>query len=218
MADPLLCVVCQQVEPREGVVCDRDRQRIAAALWELRDLHALLPYALTPGRGEPVRAGTRVEAGLPLREAALDLAGRAPANAGLDSVQDYRGDQDGAVPVAAVLDGWARDWSSLRGDEELPEPTVVALVSWMSRRLVWALDNHPAIDDFASELTVTLYQVRSVIQVSRRPIYSDEACPACGTAALRRQPGDARWRCGDCREETTVTHPEDCLCGCERTN
>lgn len=205
MADALLCIVCAQVEPNQPPVCDRDRQRLAQALWELRDLHALLPYALTPGRGEPVRAGTRVEAGLPLREAALDLAGRAPANAWLDSVQDYRGDQDGAVPVAAILDSWARDWASLRDDEELPDPTVDALVAWLSRRLPWALDVHPAVDEFAHELTVLLYTVRSVLSVSRRPIYSAEACPSCGTAALRRQSGDTVWRCGECREEVAYS-------------
>ncbi len=209
----LLCVVCGQVEPDNPPVCTRDRQRLAQALWELRDLHALLPFALEPGRGARLPGRVlQVEAPLPLRDTALDLAGRARTL----EVQDYRGDQHGPVAVAALLDSWAQDWSAIRDDEELPDPTVDALVAWLSRRLPWALDVHPAIDEFAAELTVTLYTVRSVLAVSRRPVYSDLACPSCGTAALRRQPGDARWRCGECREETMVAHPDPCECGCER--
>jgi hypothetical protein len=219
MADPLLCVVCQQVEPREGVVCDRDRQRLAQGLWELRDLHALLPYALTPGRGERLPGRVHhAEAPLPLRDVALDLNGRTATYGFRDSVQDYRGDQVGAQPVAAILDSWARDWSAIREDEELPDPTVDALVAWLSRRLPWALDVHPAIDDFARELIVTLYTCRTVIQVSRRPIFSDLACPSCSTAALRRNPGDKAWRCAECKAEVEVVHPDPCECGCERVS
>src|SRR5438105_4446242 len=169
MADPLLCVVCHQVEPREGVVCDRDRQRLAQALWELRDLHQLLPYALPPGRGELVRVGGTRERQLPLRTEALDLAGRAATAAVLDDDHD----QVGAVAVASILDSWAQDWASYLG-EELPAPSVDALVSWLSRRLPWALDHHPAIDEYAKEITLTLYVCRNVLAVSRRPIYSPD--------------------------------------------
>lgn len=212
MADPLLCIVCQQVEPDYPPVCTRDRQRLAQALWELRDLHALLPHALTPGQGERLPGRAHREAPLPLRSSALDLAGRASTV----EVQDYRGDQEGAVAVAAILDSWAQDWSVLRDDEELPDPTVDALVAWLSRRLPWALDVHPAIDEFAAELTVLLYTCRSVLAVSRRPIYSPDACPSCTTAALRRQSGDTVWRCAECKTEVEVQHPDECECGCER--
>lgn len=206
------CVVCWQVDPDRGYVCERDRQRLARALWQLRDLHALLPHALAPGRGaqQLVRTG-RAEAPLPLRADPLDLAGRPPANAGLDAVQDYRGDQVGAIGVAAILDGWARDWSTYRDDEDLPEPTVPALVTWLSMRLDWACTEHPAVDDFARELTVLLYTCRSVLAVSEAPIYSDLACPRCKTAALRRQPGDAVWRCGECREEVEVEREDGAM-------
>lgn len=213
MSDPLLCIVCSQVEPDNPPVCTRDRLRLAQALWELRDLHALLPFALVPGQGarQPGRV-QQVEAPLPLRDMALDLNGRTATYGFRDSVQDYRGDQTGAQPVAAILDSWARDWSAIREDEELPDPTVDALVAWLSRRLPWALDVHPAIDEFARELTVLLYTCRTVLAVSEKPIYSPDACPSCSTAALRRQPGDARWRCRECKEEVEVDHPETCEC------
>jgi len=212
VADPLLCVVCAQVEPNSPPVCDRDRQRLARALWELRDLHALLPHALEPGRGtrQMVRV-QHIEASMPLAVDPLDLAARTATYGFRDSVQDYVGDQVGAVGVAAILDGWARDWSAIRDDEELPDPTVDALVAWLSRRLPWALDVHPAIEEFAAELTVTLYVCRSTLSVSRRPLYSDEACPRCGTAALRRQSGDASWRCAECHDETPVEREDNAV-------
>jgi hypothetical protein len=213
MPDPLLCIVCSQVEPREGVVCDRDRQRLAQALWELRDLHALLPHALPPGRGELVRVGGTRERQLPLRTDVHDLAGRATTTTVLDGDHD----QLGAIAVASILDSWAQDWASYL-DEQLPDPSVDALVSWLSRRLRWALDNHQAIDEFAREVMVTLYVCRSVLAVSRRPIYSDLACPSCKTAALRRQAGDKAWRCAECKTEVEVEHPDECECGCERTS
>lgn len=217
MADPLLCVVCSQVEPDNPPVCTRDRQRLAQGLWELRDLHQLLPHALAPGRGmrEMIRA-QRLEAPIPLVVDPLDLAARTATYGFRDAVQDYQGDQVGAIGVASILDSWARDWSVLRDDEELPDPTVGALVSWLSVRLAWACNVHPAIDEFAGELTVTLYVCRSVLAVSRRPIYSPLACPGCGTAALRRQAGDTVWRCAECKTEVEVEHPDGCECGCER--
>lgn len=217
MPDELLCIVCSQVEPDNPPVCTRDRQRLAQALWELRDLHALLPFALVPGQGprQPGRV-QQVEAALPLRDMALDLNGRTATYGFRDSVQDYRGDQVGTQPVAAILDSWARDWSAIREDEELPDPTVDALVAWLSRRLPWALDVHPAIDEFARELMVTVYTCRTVIEVSRRPEYSPLACPGCGTAALRRNSGDPSWRCAECKTEVEVEHPDGCECGCER--
>lgn len=214
MADPLLCVVCAQVEPDNPPVCTRDRNRLAQALWELRDLHQLLPYALTPGQGAREQIRGTGEASLPLRATALDLAGR-PSTV---EVQDYRGDQEGPIAVAAILDSWAQDWSILRDGEELPDPTVAALTSWLSIRLPWALDYHPAIDEYAKEITLTLYVCRSVLAVSRRPIYSPLACPSCGTAALRRQAGDKVWRCAECKTEVEVEHPDECECGCERTS
>jgi hypothetical protein len=201
------CIVCGQVEPNQPPVCDRDRRRLAQALWELRDLHALLPHALTPGRGPRPVCRTHRNPPLPLRATALDLAGPATTT----EVQDYRGDQDGPVAVAAILDSWAQDWAAIRDDEELPHPTVAALVGWLSHRLAWALDSHPAIAEFARELTVTLYTVRSVLEMSRRPIYSPHACPVCGTTALRRQSGDAAWRCAQCRVELPLALGENVL-------
>jgi hypothetical protein len=218
-------------------VCDLCRSRLAARLWELRDLASLLPAALSPGRNEPQRVSGSKEVPLPLVVAALDRAGPARPDGVRDQlvpvvrawrdvdqvdgdghwfggwhrevVRDEAGtplltaahDQDGAPSVAAVLDSWARDWSETF-DLPLPPATVPALVSWLSRHLAYALAHHPAIEEFATEVTSTLYAVRALLNVSRAPIHLADACPACGVTALKRFPGEPETECGNCHEVT----------------
>jgi hypothetical protein len=229
------CILCHRLEPKSPPACDPCRNRLAARLWELRDLHALLPAALAPGRGEVVRISGSREAPLPLRVAAVDYA--APARS--DSVRDqlvarvrtwfdpdtvdrdgfwFHGwhrellrdedgvpltaaahDQDGALSVASILDSWVRDWAETL-DVQRPVAGVPALVSWLSRHLHWALNNHPAVDEFNQEVTVTLYAVRTLLNVSRKPVYLPDACPQCDVTALRRDPGGGDVVCGNCRE------------------
>jgi hypothetical protein len=107
-------------------------------------------------------------------------------------------DQDGALPVAAVLDAWARDWAD-HLEVSLPKAEVPALVSWLSVNLAWALDNHPAVDEFHAEITVMLYSMRTLLNVSRKPIHLSEGCPSCGYVALKRDPGGGDVICGQCR-------------------
>lgn len=108
-------------------------------------------------------------------------------------------DQDGTVSVAAVLDSWARDWSETL-DLPLPAPEVPALVSWLTLHLPLAVDRHPAIEEFASEVTSTLYAVRALLNVSKAPIYLADACPSCKVAALKRFPGEMDVECGNCHQ------------------
>lgn len=190
------CPLCAHRDPRQGLVCDLCSQRLAARLWELRDLHALLLAALGPGRAQSQRVSGSREAPLPLRVSALDLAGTAHRE--IDGVHDTWRDQAGSWSVAATLDSWVRDWAETL-ELPLPRAQVPALTTWLSRHLRWALDNHPAIDEFADEVTVTLYRVRALLAVSRSVIHLAEACPSCGWTALRRDPGGGPVECGNCR-------------------
>jgi hypothetical protein len=190
------CPLCRHRDPRQGLVCDLCSQRLAARLWELRDLHALLPAALGPGQAQSQRVSGSREASLPLRVSPLDLAGSARRE--IEGVHDTWRDQVGSWSVAATLDSWVRGWAKIL-DLPLPAAQVPALVSWLSRHLRWALDNHPAIDEFADEVTVTLYRVRALLAVSRAMIHLTEACPSCGWTALRRDPGGGDVECGNCR-------------------
>lgn len=60
-------------------------------------------------------------------------------------------DQHGALPPLVLLDQWAEDWAEMRG-EHRPVPTMTSLCAWLTHRLDWACQHHPAIDDFADEL------------------------------------------------------------------
>lgn len=100
------------------------------------------------------------------------------------------GDQTGQRPVAVVLDSWVRDWVETRAmRESRPRSLVPDLRKWLADRLPWACDHHPAIDEFATEVTHELYALRAVLAVSRQKLRLAEVCPACEVAALVRDPG-----------------------------
>lgn len=113
------------------------------------------------------------------------------------------GDQTGRRPVAVVLDSWVRDWIDLRAmGETRPRPEVPELRRWLVNRLGWACDHHPAIEDFAGEITCELFALRAVLNVSRRKIRLKEPCPSCGMVlSLVRDPGGGKVvECQNCHE------------------
>lgn len=189
------CVLCWRRDPDNGPACHLCRSRLAAKVWEIRDLHALLGAALSPGQGEKQRISGSREAPLPLRVDALDFA--EPARRPIEGVSDPGRDQRGVWSVAAVLDSWVRDWAELL-DVPLPSPLVPDLVSWLSRNLQWAVDNHPAIEEFNDEVTAMLYALRALLNVSKKPIYLHDPCPTCGLIALKRDPAGGDVECGNC--------------------
>jgi hypothetical protein len=106
-------------------------------------------------------------------------------------------------PVAVVLDSWVRNWISFRAMRETrPQPTAYQLQLWLSKRLGWACDEHPAIHDFADEIRSELYALRAVLNVSRRKIRLKEPCPSCGMVlSLVRDPGGGKVvECQNCHE------------------
>ncbi len=114
------------------------------------------------------------------------------------------GDQTGETPVAVWLDSWVRDWITYRPQhrEHLPVPTVDRLTDWLLDRLDWALDNHPAIDEFAADLRHQLAVLRTVTgDVAARPEYKDGVVcrsEACDMKALYRKAGDDWIECAAC--------------------
>jgi hypothetical protein len=112
------------------------------------------------------------------------------------------GDQTGQRPVAVVLDSWVRDWIETRAMRETrPAPTVPQLRQWLANRLGWACDHHPAIDEFATEVTQELYALRAVLAVSHQKLRLPYACPACEHASLVRDPGGGEVvECQNCDE------------------
>jgi hypothetical protein len=73
-------------------------------------------------------------------------------------------DQVGYLPVAQVLDSWAREWVEMRGmREHHPSPTVAVLVDWLAARLDWACRRFGAVGDFAESMRTLRGQLMSVL-------------------------------------------------------
>jgi ribosomal protein L37AE/L43A len=97
-------------------------------------------------------------------------------------------------PVAVVLDSWVRDWIDIRAMRETrPRPVVPVMQRWLSNRLDWACSHHPAVADFAGEVTSALFALRAVLNVSRRKIRLKEPCPSCDMVlSLVRDPAGGK--------------------------
>lgn len=172
-----ICVVCQHRQYHHAQVCTGCRNRIARQLLEIGDTHRLLPAALDIN---------------PL--GVIDLTYPAHGGAGATTVHDPHHDQTGNIPIAALLDSWARDWQATLPNvgDHLPAPTVPLLIRWLFTRAMTACDMHPAVDDFARELGALLARIRNTINVNLNPVRYRAPCPYCGTTTLRRDPG-ADW-------------------------
>jgi hypothetical protein len=112
-------------------------------------------------------------------------------------------DQIGRLPVATILDQWVHDWISYDRcpGNHLPAPTVVTLAGWLTIRLGWACDEHPAVDDFAAELR----EVRAALNRLNGdgPLYPEPIvavpCSGCDILALFCPVSSPyRAECGSC--------------------
>ena len=168
MTDSILCVTCpvlrpkgQPREPRTPQVCDGCRDRLA------NDLSAL-PAAYAAVDAEPARGTTEIrsrafESRPPLNITALSLLG------------------PGTETPLAILDFWVQDWAGML-EQRIPDPYVTTLALWLSARLPWACDTHPAVDDFATD-------VRSITAALRAFESKDRGEPV---GRCPRQLGDDR--------------------------
>lgn len=176
-----LCVVCPVYRPVSkprlpdfAPVCTPCRDRVTSELGQIPDLYALIPASLEPGTGTGVKvSGTRT-APIPVRLEALNLLVGAPGH-----VADGNGDQHGPIPPIVVLDQWVADWLTYpwSRSDHAPVPTISTLTGWLLLRLDDALDQHPAIDDFAREIRDTLRAIRAVTEPQRTGEYIGK-CPA----------------------------------------
>lgn len=197
------CVCCPQLRPGEPriyerpTVCEGCRSRLRSLLAEVVELYAAVE--LEPG----ATAGSRVSGSrtppLPLAVAALDLT--LPAHLG--TVHDPFGDQAGDISATTVLESWARDWQTYTW-ALLPEATVAALAAWLRERLDWACDHHPAVDDFAFELSNLVGKLRP--RAPRAELMLGVPCRDCDRLTLYRWPGSDYIECDSC---TVLLTPEE---------
>ena len=112
------------------------------------------------------------------------------------------GDQIGELSVASVLDSWVRDWIDVRGQREhAPAANVLTMVDWLGKRVDWACDRHPAVDEFADEIHRLLWACRRLAgELEPQPERCHGVpCSRCDQLDLWRHPG-SKWRaiCGTC--------------------
>lgn len=143
----------------------------------------------------PRAAGTR-ERSLPIRVDPTDLLAR-PRHGSLQVAarSPWPDDQIGHLPAAAILDFWVRDWANIRG-EGLPVPEVGRLCGWLSDRLDWALREHPALDEFAGDVSRLLGALYGLAGLGlAAPKLMEAPCPSCGLLALTQPFPEAYIEC-----------------------
>lgn len=146
-------------------VCGYCHGRMAGQLKEIPDLFSALDA--TPGSNpDGGRVSGSKEAPLGVRVAVLDLL--LPAGSG--TVSDANKDQMGQLPTAVVLDAWVNDWRDYRAmGEHRPTSAVPVLSSWLSNRLDWAAQNHPAMDAFAQEIRQLCGALHAAVHGVQKP-------------------------------------------------
>lgn len=146
---------------------------------------AVLPANAKPTDSAPRVTGSR-EAPVPANLDAIDLT-LAP---GPGVIHDPYRDQTGMIAVAAMLDQWARDWrDEMAFAQSLPVPTVPELARWLSDRVEWACDRHPAVDEFANEMGRLRAILRGVLGLTEPPAEFCDGivCRKCDRYALYRE-------------------------------
>lgn len=225
-----LCVLCPTLNRRddgklrtcdEPHACGPCRKRLAEIVVGIGADWPLLPLALTrsSGSGERVSGGA-THPSLPFTVDAWDLL-HTPHRAvdALPSPVDVA-EQVGWLPVPVVLGGWVDDWACVRDlGETGPVADVLAQVRWLSDRVEWACDHHPAVDDFASEVS-TLARIVHALgpgSAERHEACDGKGCDDCHgrgavpVAAAQRMPGQPCPRC----HYTALTRRHDGEVRCE---
>lgn len=106
-----------------------------------------------------------------------------------------------APSVAYELSRWEDDWRAVRGEAAATSAAnVVTAVSYLTARLTWAADQHPAFGDFATDVRSLHARLESATGRADRP-ETGAPCMDCG-AFLERGWTDAgladEWRCPRC--------------------
>jgi hypothetical protein len=182
------CTICRRpTGDRDPIRHQRCADRLRTDLADIPGLYALMGAVLAPGTaaaGAHV-SGTRT-APLPVRLEPLSLRAKG-----------------GMVTMMA---SWEVDWRETRGmspaERGSSERDLAAIVLWLRAHLPWAVESHPAVDEFASELRDILHACRAAAGLLPRVMRIGD-CPAdvdgqaCG-AALYADPQGERIRCRKC--------------------
>jgi hypothetical protein len=184
------CTICQRpTDDRDPVRHQRCAERLAADLRAIPGHYALMGAVLAPGTagGGAHVSGTRT-APLPVRLEPLSLR----ASGGL----------------VTVMATWEVDWRETRGLTAAVRGTgerdLAAIVLWLRAHLPWAIESHPAVDEFATEVRDLLRQCKSaagllpkMMRIGDCPAVAEGEDEPCGTA-LYADPLGQKVQCRKC--------------------
>jgi hypothetical protein len=185
------CTICRYpTDDRDPVRHQRCAERLTADLRAIPGHYALMGAVLAPGTagGGAHVSGTRT-APLPVRLEPLSLRAKG-----------------GMVTMMA---SWEAEWRDLRGmtaaERGISERDLAAIVLWLRAHLPWAIESHPAVEEFAGELRDILHQCRmaagvlpKMTRIGDCPNVVDGEEDECGVALYADPRGDAI-RCRRCR-------------------
>lgn len=214
-----LCIICtRSLVDTETQTCDKCVARTLTTLGDIVDVYAVLPVRLdtltaisyeqtTRGSGRHALPGGEVlvllgpggtgstARRLSPTEIAWGYTGR---EHGIDNA-----DTDG-VSVTQLLVSWEDDWRHVRGEPATQPATVVGAAGYLRQRMRWAANQHPAFDEFATDLRQLLARLKDAAGLADRPAPAAATCSQCGAGTLVREYRMPR----PCKHKRHA--PEDC--------
>lgn len=195
------CQICTRNQVTDRLTCSRCQTRINMQLTDILEFYALAGDALIPGQSG---GGRSTERPLGVRVDALDFIC--------------------GFSVVDVLESWEKEWrdhyklapygpaTALRnaGQPDQPKVTLFEIVRFLQIWLDNACRDHPAIDDFASEVKEVHGKARNAAGITHRQAWT-VTCPADTDNGDCRQPlkitgedFDTTVTCRSCRTIWTV--------------
>lgn len=103
-----------------------------------------------------------------------------------------------APSIAHELSRWEDDWRNARAEPASTQrATVAGAANYLTARMTWAGDHHPAFDEFTSDIRKLLSRLKTVTATDDRP-ETGAPCFDCG-ATLERRMGEETYTCPRCR-------------------
>lgn len=213
------CAICHRSTDPGLHACPRHTAELRAWLAELPHQAELLEEFLTPAaRPAAGRIGGTGRAHSP---APADL--RALALLGPGHADTHGPDDDGTIPIRALLDAWAGyiayTYPAVHRDphgtqhtapcqQALPRhgATITGWCTWLTAYLPYAL-THPWIGDLHRQLHDLTARIHDLTHTTPREHHMDAPCPACGTFRLVTAGEDIT--CHACGHHLTRTEYDD---------
>jgi hypothetical protein len=141
------CTICRRpTDDRDPIRHQRCADRLRTDLTDIPGLYALMGAVLAPGTagGGAHVSGTKT-APLPVRLEPLSLRARGG--------------------IITVMASWEADWRETRqmtaAQRGIRDRDLGAIVLWLRAHLPWAIEHHPAIEEFADEVRDVVRQCRA---------------------------------------------------------